>query len=1202
MKKLFLPLFLIISSVVFGQGLPFPNYQQFASPTTRTNFLGAAHTQKGLINGMYQDTTVANQGFIDFYPGAQIVTISPANAVWLRNSTATEWIRQASSSNSPPPSVVTIITDSSIQICNVNSCDTFVVNVTAQTINIQNDSTIIVCSFGGSCDTITINSTPLIPTGVFVDSVFMHNGILTDSLFYSKDGDTTLVNVFDRNCGLINGGTVTYNSLLIFDIAPSVFVDCCTGIRYAFDGAQKTLAVADATFARNDAIIVSSAGISVLTGTPSANPAFPQVTPCQELLTFINVPAGATTITCSTPDIIVYDENTTWTVSTTSVTANADNLVNPFHLVKAIDVGAVTTASKITFTTTAFDISPYTTLKFYVRLKSVFTNNTQITLRWLTTAGAFGSNTLSIPNNAYGFNRNTINAYQAISIPMSDFQFTASTSTITALQIGFGASNATGLYFDYIQLGGACINQPQTITFPNSFGVLNTVSGAAIATQPTDIAQVVGTGTVTVSAAGKTLTINGATSGSTITIINDSTVQVCTALGSCQTIVFDDVDAQNVFVVNDTTLLVCNVDNTLCDTVDIPTPVFFDRGFFDPDQASFNNTIHTMNTNDLRLIGGTLDINDDGLAIRTRSVITPIIAVNDHTDLNTVKTGYYMSRTVAGNGAAGLGIQLRTAIDNASSNQVAASDLITEWSVATAGSETATMKFNVVGAGTLANRFSIEGSTRIIADGIRLQDAKGANVTAANDLTLGNGGNLFTIDGATQINAITTTNWQAGSNIAFIFNAAPLVKNSTAGGANTATMLLAGRVDFQAAAGDYIAFEYDGTNWYETNRKLAASSTGLTFSNYITESAGTVKLGGAGVDAITTLTLAEKQILLTANTLAGTSALKLTSTSTLAAGSAQRMIEVALSGTNANASQNTWGIHSTNSHGGGGTNIAVFGNASGGTLNYAVSGQTSASLGAAVRGLSSGTAYAVEGSNTSTGLAVFASSVDNYSVVAQRIAASTNTVIPVIQVSRASTGTVANGIGGSIEFFTETDGASQISSTIESSWTDVTSATRTSRLAFTTVNSAAQSTKLTIEGDGRIYGTALHNNAGAVTGTTTQYIASGTYTPDLFNTTNVSASTAYVCQWMRVGNVVTVSGKVDIDATLAAATELGMSLPIASAFAAEENLGGSAVSAAAASLSAAVRGDVANDRISIVFIATSLTNDSYYFEYSYVIL
>ncbi len=114
-------------------------------------------------------------------------------------------------------------------------------------------------------------------------------------------------------------------------------------------------------------------------------------------------------------------------------------------------------------------------------------------------------------------------------------------------------------------------------------------------------------------------------------------------------------------------------------------------------------------------------------------------------------------------------------------------------------------------------------------------------------------------------------------------------------------------------------------------------------------------------------------------------------------------------------------------------------------------------------------------------------------------------------------------------------------------------------------------------------------------------ISSGTYTPTLTNVTNVTASTAYECQYLRVGNTVTVSGKVDIDVTLGAASELGMTLPIASAMTAEENLGGTASSSAAASLVSAVKADATNDRASFNFVAISLTNDSYFFEFTYQI-
>jgi len=114
---------------------------------------------------------------------------------------------------------------------------------------------------------------------------------------------------------------------------------------------------------------------------------------------------------------------------------------------------------------------------------------------------------------------------------------------------------------------------------------------------------------------------------------------------------------------------------------------------------------------------------------------------------------------------------------------------------------------------------------------------------------------------------------------------------------------------------------------------------------------------------------------------------------------------------------------------------------------------------------------------------------------------------------------------------------------------------------------------------------------------------SGTYTPTLTNTTNVAASTAYVTSYMRVGNVVTVGFKVDIDATLAAstATLLGFSLPIASNFTAEEDAGGTAASDIVANLVVRIKADATNDGVSLVFKSLSLTNDSYNGSFTYII-
>lgn len=129
--------------------------------------------------------------------------------------------------------------------------------------------------------------------------------------------------------------------------------------------------------------------------------------------------------------------------------------------------------------------------------------------------------------------------------------------------------------------------------------------------------------------------------------------------------------------------------------------------------------------------------------------------------------------------------------------------------------------------------------------------------------------------------------------------------------------------------------------------------------------------------------------------------------------------------------------------------------------------------------------------------------------------------------------------------------------------------------------------RLNVDTVGRLSGKNLHDNATLPSGTTNQYIASGTYTPTLFATTNLTAATIAqgTWQWMRVGNVVTVSGVVTVQTTAGAPTNtlLGISLPLAS------NIGATGISdlAGCATIStltpaqgnaAGVFGDVANDR------------------------
>lgn len=111
---------------------------------------------------------------------------------------------------------------------------------------------------------------------------------------------------------------------------------------------------------------------------------------------------------------------------------------------------------------------------------------------------------------------------------------------------------------------------------------------------------------------------------------------------------------------------------------------------------------------------------------------------------------------------------------------------------------------------------------------------------------------------------------------------------------------------------------------------------------------------------------------------------------------------------------------------------------------------------------------------------------------------------------------------------------------------------------------------------------------------------SGTYTPSLTNTTNISASTAFACQYIRVGNVITVSGRVTIDPTAAGAITLGFSLPVASNFTALGQCGGASANAFGDAIQ--IIADTVNDYASFTGTVVETGNRTYGFNFTYLVL
>lgn len=112
-----------------------------------------------------------------------------------------------------------------------------------------------------------------------------------------------------------------------------------------------------------------------------------------------------------------------------------------------------------------------------------------------------------------------------------------------------------------------------------------------------------------------------------------------------------------------------------------------------------------------------------------------------------------------------------------------------------------------------------------------------------------------------------------------------------------------------------------------------------------------------------------------------------------------------------------------------------------------------------------------------------------------------------------------------------------------------------------------------------------------------------TYTPVITNVVNIDATTAYVWQYSRVGNVVEVSGEVDIDPTAAGvATKILLTLPVASAFASLTQCAGVACDPNNAGAVAALLADVASGKVLMSFISTTAANEAWFLNFRYLVV
>lgn len=111
-------------------------------------------------------------------------------------------------------------------------------------------------------------------------------------------------------------------------------------------------------------------------------------------------------------------------------------------------------------------------------------------------------------------------------------------------------------------------------------------------------------------------------------------------------------------------------------------------------------------------------------------------------------------------------------------------------------------------------------------------------------------------------------------------------------------------------------------------------------------------------------------------------------------------------------------------------------------------------------------------------------------------------------------------------------------------------------------------------------------------------VASGTWIPELTNTTNVAASVTNSCQYMRAGSVVTVSGYVQVRPSAVGAVQLDVSLPVPSDFTGFSQASGLARTDSG-DISGVVNANASLNTISLILAATGTTNRNIAFQATY---
>ena len=288
-----------------------------------------------------------------------------------------------------------------------------------------------------------------------IDTIFTTENIAfsSDSINYTKNGVTYNVTEIRNPDGIDQGGIVTLESGLIYNISPCKYQ--INGVPFETITSQETLTTADPTNPRIDIIVVDTFGVTdIVTGVAAASPQKPTADPTSQIeLTSILVNAGATTGEPggggSESITVVYDENVEWVGGQVGTTVDFASATDPFHGTINAEVTNISNVDLITFTTpTPILATDLTNFSMYLKLKEEATKKHRLYVQLIKDSQGV-SNFIQLPMDY------TNTGWQNLSVPLEGIYL--GQDSIDEVQLVWAITPDavfSGFYIDLVQLQG----------------------------------------------------------------------------------------------------------------------------------------------------------------------------------------------------------------------------------------------------------------------------------------------------------------------------------------------------------------------------------------------------------------------------------------------------------------------------------------------------------------------------------------------------------------------------------------------------------------------------------------------------------------------------------------------------------------------------------------------------------------------------